>query len=107
MTDQTADAGFDQWCIVELMGHRRLAGRVTEETIFGQAMCRIDIPGETPVTQYYGGGAVYCLTPTTEAIVRHLAPQLVVAPASRWELPAPPAQHPGDDDEDDKDGVWS
>lgn len=31
MTEDTQDQ-FDEWCILELMGHRRLAGKVTEAT---------------------------------------------------------------------------
>src|SRR5579884_3045855 len=49
------------WAVVELMGHVRLAGRVTEEAMLGTALGRIDIPtGEGPedfVTQYFGGSS--------------------------------------------------
>lgn len=66
---------FDDWAILELMGHRRLAGRVTEVSQFGTAMCRIDIPmaNGAMLTQYYGGPSIYCLTPTTEEIARAVA----------------------------------
>jgi hypothetical protein len=33
---------FKDWAILELMGHRKLAGLVSEETHFGVALCRID-----------------------------------------------------------------
>lgn len=35
---------FDSWCVLELLGHRRLAGRVTEEERFGVKLGRIDVP---------------------------------------------------------------
>jgi hypothetical protein len=35
---------FDSWCVLELMGHVRMAGRVTEEERFGVKMGRIDVP---------------------------------------------------------------
>ena len=35
---------FEEWAVLELMGHRRLAGKVTEATIGGGAFLRIDIP---------------------------------------------------------------
>ena len=37
-------ADFDSWCVLEQMGHVRMAGRVTEEERFGVMMGRIDIP---------------------------------------------------------------
>src|SRR5687768_8629685 len=40
MSEQKQDA----WAIVELMGHVRLAGRLTEEEKFGTKMGRLDIP---------------------------------------------------------------
>lgn len=83
---------FDQWCILELMEHRRLAGKVTEAAILGGALLRIDVPGSVdgprpPVTQFYGPAAIYCLTPTTEEIARAVAEQSEPAPVSRWEFP--------------------
>lgn len=42
----------DSWAIVELMGHVRLAGRLTEEERFGSKMGRLDIPtGEKHCTE--------------------------------------------------------
>jgi len=81
---------FDEWAILELMGHRRLAGKVTEASILGGALLRIDIPGKDgnfESTQFYGPQAIYCLTPTTEPIARAVAAQSHPEPISRWELP--------------------
>ena len=39
---------FNCWAIVELFGHRKLGGRVSEAMIGGAAMIRIDIPREPP-----------------------------------------------------------
>jgi hypothetical protein len=69
---------FEGWAILEVMGHRRLAGHVSEVTIAGAQMLRIDIPGPTeadPVkaTQFYPGSSVFCLTPTTEETTRREA----------------------------------
>jgi hypothetical protein len=35
---------FDSWVVLELMGHVRMAGRVTEEELFGAKIGRIDVP---------------------------------------------------------------
>ena len=106
---------YEGWTILELMGHRRLAGYVTEAEIAGGKFIRIDVPGKdghgprgTVATQFYGASSVYCLTPTTEEIARKVAEQSQVAPVQAWELrPAIPASVPAgrrDDDDDDDDG---
>jgi hypothetical protein len=91
MTETTS---FDTWAILELLGHRRLAGRVTEVTIAGAAFLRIDIPAadcQKPITQYYSASSVYAITPTTEAIVNRAAALFRPAPVNRWELAAAPS----------------
>lgn len=83
---------FEGWAIVELMGHRRLAGHVTEEDHFGTAMLRLDVydlEGDATVTQLYGGAAVYCVTPTTEDIARKIGATSTPAPVARYELEPP------------------
>ena len=97
---------FDQWAILELMGRVRLAGRVTEEEHFGAKLGRIDIPtGDGFTTQYFSGGSIYRLTPTTEEIARGVALRNQPAPVHRWELPAPAGgtapEHLGDTEEDE------
>ena len=88
---------FDQWVILELMGHVRLAGRVTEEEHFGAKLGRIEIPNEdgTFTTQWFGGGSVYRITPTTEEIARAVAYKNKPAPVSVWEMKLPPAPNLG------------
>lgn len=100
-----SDASFDEWAILELMGHRKMAGRVSEVQLFGAKMLRIDIPSDPPATQIYGGAAIYCLTPTTEETCRAFAKRAAPAPVQRWELPALPerAGAPERADETDDD----
>jgi hypothetical protein len=92
MSEQTPS--YDGWAIVELMGHVRLAGRVTEESHFGVALGRIDIPtaaGDGYTTQYFGGASIYRITPTTEEIARSIAAHNQPQPVRSWELPQPAA----------------
>lgn len=80
------------WAILELLGHRRLGGFVAEATIAGCSMLRIDVPGPdgtTMATQFYGGGSVYCITPTTEDIARAVARSAQPEPVTRYELRLP------------------
>lgn len=80
-TDQT----FDHWAIVELLGHRRLSGHVTEATIAGAGFLRIDIPDGQ--TQFVSPGSVYALHPVTEDVARRFASRTRPEPVQRWELP--------------------
>ena len=63
------------WGIVELLGHVRLDGYITEESRCGGLLGRIDIPGPDgqSVTQWFGASAIYRLTPTTEEVARAVA----------------------------------
>lgn len=81
---------FEGWAILELMGHRRLIGRLSTVTIAGASFLRIDVPLDgAEGTQFYSPSAVYAITPTTEDFARRAAHLNAVAPVSRFELPAP------------------
>jgi hypothetical protein len=86
---------FEGWAILELMGHRRLGGKVSEVEMFGAKMCRIDVPHATDpdktfVSQLYGGASIYCLTPCTEEAARAVAKLSQPAPVQPWEFPQLP-----------------
>lgn len=87
-------APFAEWVILELMGHRRLAGRLTEQEIAGKGFLRLDVPAvgdQLAASQLYNPASVYCITPTTEDVARAVATRSTPAPVSRWELePARP-----------------
>ncbi len=76
---KTEDAEkFDQWAIVEVFGHQRFAGRVTEQAIGGASFVRVDVPGingSPAFTKLFGAGAIYSITPVT----KHLALKAVKA----------------------------
>jgi hypothetical protein len=86
---------FSQWAIVELMGHQQCAGRVTEETIAGAALLRVDVPDgkradglESFRTSYYGPSAIYALHVVDEPAARTFAAGLGKAPPYAWRLEA-------------------
>lgn len=89
MSDQTQKEQYEGWTILELMGHRRLAGYVREQTVGGAAFIRIDVPGDegNVATQFYSPSAVYCMTPTTEELARKVAASARPAPVTKWDLP--------------------
>jgi len=78
---------FDQWAIVEIMGHQRLAGRVTEQAIGGTAFVRVDVPqiGDLqPFTKLLGSGAIYAMTIVDEETARAAAAQMREKPVDEW-----------------------
>ena len=94
-----------QWCIVELLGHVKLAGKLSEVEKFGVKLGRLDIPqGDGFVTRLFGGSSVYCITPVTEAVARHVVKQITVAPVSPWDFPKqlPAPRTDGFTDQDDE-----
>lgn len=74
------DEGWE-WAIVEIFGHRRHAGKASEEERFGAKMLRIDVPvldhsGETVISwssHYYGGSSIFSYTTTDEKTVMRYA----------------------------------
>lgn len=90
MSAEHGDAPFADWVILELMGHRRLAGYLTEVEIAGRGFLRLDMPtgDETSATQLYNPASVYAITPTSEETARAVARLSQPAPVQRWELPA-------------------
>lgn len=105
-----SDSIIDGWAILELMGHRRLAGHLSEVQIGGASFIRIDVPADLPgddpasvpfgATQIYSPAAIYCVTPCDEDTARKVATLNRPAPVHRWELPAAPGPDspPGEDD---------
>lgn len=98
------------WAIVELMGHRTLAGYVTETTLAGFGMLRIDIyPGEAtePIASpMHPPSALYGLTPCTEDRARRAAGGAFYEGGMRLALP--PSRHEVDDGPFSFDGVpWA
>lgn len=93
--------GFSGWAIVELFGHNRIAGEISEQEIAGASFVRVDVPavGSQPAfTKYYHPSAVYAITPTDERTATVAAEHFLCRPIDRWSLPDPRAL-PGPDDD--------
>jgi hypothetical protein len=93
---------FDEYCLVELFGHQRIVGKVTEATMAGGAFLRVDVPafnGAPAFTRFYSPGSIYSISPITEAIARGMMEQYRNEPVSRFDLPQL-AEKVHDDDEE-------
>jgi hypothetical protein len=86
---------FEQWALVELFGHQRIAGRVSEQTIGGGSFVRVDVP-ELPaagdkvatqaVTKLFGPAAIYGITFLDEAAAMVFVRQIRTQPMDEWSL---------------------
>lgn len=84
-----SETNFESWAILELMGHRKLAGMVQTETLGGAPFIRIDVYSsdeKIEVTQFYNPSSVYCITPTTKELSVQYTKNNYQKPIHRYEL---------------------
>lgn len=110
METELKTEAYEGWAIVELMGHRVIAGQVSEASQFGAAMLRVDVPGRPGdgacVTQFYGGSAIYALTPCDEGAARKVLERRYDLPEPvRLALPAAPPRDSSYADDTDPDEI--
>lgn len=111
MTDQVQ--AFEAWALVEIFGHSRLAGKVTEQSVGGCNFVRVDVPEveargvKIPAfTQLLGEKSIFRLTLCTEETARKAAVAWQAAPFVAFEAPTVPAlthRERWDDDQYDDD----
>jgi DNA polymerase-3 subunit epsilon len=100
---------FEMHMVVELFGHQRIAGKVTEAEIGGAGFIRVDVPKTTKregFTKFYGPKAIYGMTPVSEAVAAVMAERFQAEPVSEFEISLElqkllPAAVSERDDEDD------
>lgn len=107
MNEDHTTEKFESWGLLELFGHQRLAGKLSEQTIGGCHFIRIDVPQVAEVaayTRFFTQGAIYGMTPMEEATARKLAVYLRAVPVSPYEVrAAEPARQLTHRDSDDQD----
>lgn len=82
MNEATEETNF---AIVELMGHKVVAGKVSKSEILGKPLLRVDVPATSAFpefTQFYGEAAIYCVTFVSEQVARLTAEQTKLNPVS-------------------------
>lgn len=81
---------FEQWAILEIMGHQTYAGMVSEQSVGGASFVRIDVPeteGQPAFTKLFGAASIYCISPVTEEVGRMMAKRFRKEPVSVYDLP--------------------
>lgn len=80
----------DTWAVVDLFGHTRIAGRVSEHVMGGCSFVRVDVPAicdAAEFTELYGPSAIYAIRFVSEEIARGVAESLKRRPISVYDLP--------------------
>ena len=86
---ESGETRFESWGLLELFGHQRLAGRISDQTIGGVHFLRIDVPevdGTPGYSRFFTQGAIYGMTPMEEAVARALAKRLRATPVDSFTL---------------------
>lgn len=79
---------FKAWALLELFGHNRIAGRVTEQTIGGGSFIRVDVPETTEskeFTRLLNPSAIFAINPVTEEVAKGLAESIRSKPIEVWD----------------------
>jgi hypothetical protein len=72
-------AVVENWAILEIMGHERLAGRITETNIAGVPMLRVEVPTTEKLPGFVrllSGASIFSLTPVPQDVATIVAGQL-------------------------------
>lgn len=108
MSEEQATYETEQWAIVELMGHKIVAGKVSKSEMMGKPLLRVDVPavGNTPAfTQMYGEAAIYCITFVDEPTAMKTATYVQVKPIIPYISQGRQLTDEGDREDDQEDGV--
>jgi len=81
------DNSFKAWAVVELFGHTKLAGYVSEYEWGGSSFVRVEIPATSKreaFTKLLGAKAIYSINPCSEEFARLQAEKLDVQPINTY-----------------------
>ena len=80
---------FEINAVVELFGHSRMAGKVTEQTIGSASFVRIDVPEtstQPKFTRLVNPSAIYAINPVTEEVMLQMAEGITAKPIDSWDI---------------------
>lgn len=80
---------FELTAIVELFGHSRIAGHVTEQNIGGASFVRVDVPetkNEPKFTRLFNPAAIYAINPVSEETMLIMVEKIESKPIDSWDV---------------------
>jgi len=108
---------LEGWFLLELFGHTKIAGKVSEVTLGTTVMLRVDVPEVkyqsrdymsnkvveqtiAPFTKFYSTASLFAATPINEETAKAMMQNLRVVPVQEFEVrPALPAPQEQDEEE--------
>ena len=90
-TVEEAPPELKSWALVELFGHQRIVGYLSQQNFGTGVLFRVDVPDllkdgkivRAGFTRYFGLASIYSVTPMSEEMVRELLPAIDGTPAAR------------------------
>ena len=80
---------FSCWAMVELMGHQRIAGLITEKVFGSTVMLQVNVPQTADIpefTRILSFSAIYAINPTTEEVARRIAASIREMPVLDYDM---------------------
>ena len=82
---------FELFAVVELFGHQRISGKVSEQSIGVATFIRIDVPEtiqQPKFTRIVNPSAIYAINPVTEEVMLQMAEMVTAKPIDSWDIQA-------------------
>lgn len=77
------------FAIVELFGHQKMAGVVTEQQLGGASFVRVDVPeteSSPAFTRLLNPSAIYAINPVSEDVMKLKVESLNAKPIEAWDF---------------------
>lgn len=105
-TEESNTPELKAWALVELFGHQRIVGYLSQQSFGTGVLFRVDVPDllkdskviRKGFTRYFGLSAIYSITPVDEDTVRAILPNIDGTPGEARVLTQRSYRHDGDDD---------
>jgi len=80
---------FELHAVIELFGHSRMAGKVTEQSIGVATFIRVDVPetkSQPSFSRLLNPSAIYAINPVTPEVAEEIAERIASKPIEAWDI---------------------